>query len=848
MKKSFSPRSLALSIIAISLLAIIIIITTTSSKASSPLGTRLSGKILLQVEDSGKAWYVSADNDNQRIYLGSPEEAHCLMKTLGLGISNNDLNRYLNTNNNKFPARLSGKILLAVEKNGEAYYINPDNLKGYYLGRPIDALKLMRELSLGITNTNLNTIPVLDNTEMLKKCNITKTEEQKNTETNISLVTQEVAPMTNFSHIVSVSATITNPDNISIKERGLLYDFTIFPNTNLTPTLDKYNQKLISETSSPNNTYTINISNLIPGSYPFIRSYAITGDNQIIYGNTINITGLGSNSLPSSLISSPLPVYTLTYTAGANGTLLGSATQNISKNSNGTAVEAVPNTGYHFVNWSDDLTDNPRIDTSITSNLSVTANFAINTYTVTFEDHDGSFISSSSVNYGSGATAPAPPTIVGYTFTGWNVAFNNVTSDLTVTAQYTINSYTLTYTAGTGGSLTGLTTQSVNYDSDGTDVTAVPNTGYHFVNWSDGSTANPRTDTNITSDLSVIANFAINIYTVTFKDYDNSVISSSSVIYGNSATAPADPTRTGYTFNDWDVAFDNITSDLTVTAQYTINSYTLTYIAGAGGSLTGSTTQSVNYNSDGTEVTAVADSGYHFVKWSDDLTDNPRTDINISGNITVEAEFAELVCPESTITDARDGKIYETVAIGSQCWFKENLAYLPMVHNNSDYVASSTAGLPGYGVYGYYGSDLATAKSQPNYSTYGVLYNWYAVDQVNICPTGWHVPTDAEWTALTNHLGTNAGSKLAGSYDLWNNGALRQSTDFGTSGFNALPAGDRNGNGDFNSLGGDACFWSSSEDNPGNSWSRYLGSGIAGVNRYDVLQANGYSVRCLRTE
>jgi hypothetical protein len=161
------------------------------------------------------------------------------MKTLGLGISNNDLNRYLNTNNNKF-RRLSGKILLAVEQNGEAYYINPDNLKGYYLGRPIDALKLMRELSLGITNTNLNTIPVLDNTEMLSKCNITKTEEQQeNTETNISLVTQEVAPMTNFSHIVSISATLINPDNISIKERGLLYDFTIFPNTNLIPTLDK---------------------------------------------------------------------------------------------------------------------------------------------------------------------------------------------------------------------------------------------------------------------------------------------------------------------------------------------------------------------------------------------------------------------------------------------------------------------------------------------------------------------------------------------------------------------------------------------------------------------------------
>ena len=170
------------------------------------------------------------------------------MRTLGLGISNNDLNKYLNNNINKFPTRLSGKILLAVEQHGEAYYINPLNLRGYYLGRPSDALSLMRELSLGITNTNLNTIPVLDNTEMLTKCNITVTEDEEEneltpieTETSISLVTNPVAPMSSFSHIVSVSATITNPDNISIKERGLLYDFTIFPNTNLTPTLDKYN-------------------------------------------------------------------------------------------------------------------------------------------------------------------------------------------------------------------------------------------------------------------------------------------------------------------------------------------------------------------------------------------------------------------------------------------------------------------------------------------------------------------------------------------------------------------------------------------------------------------------------
>jgi hypothetical protein len=120
----------------------------------------------------------------------------------------------------------------------------------------------------------------------------------------------------------------------------------------------------------------------------------------------------------------------------------------------GTAVTAVGNTGYHFVNWSDGSTSNPRTDTNVMANVSVTASFAINTYT-------------------------------------------------------------LTYTAGANGSISGTSPQSVNYGASGTAVTAVGNTGYHFVNWSDGSTANPRTDTNVMANVSVTASFTKNIYTIT---------------------------------------------------------------------------------------------------------------------------------------------------------------------------------------------------------------------------------------------------------------------------------------------------------------------------------------------
>ncbi len=155
----------------------------------------------------------------------------------------------------------------------------------------------------------------------------------------------------------------------------------------------------------------------------------------------------------------------------------------------------------------------------------------------------------------------------------------NVTANVAVTANFAINTFTLSYTAGAGGSLTGETSQTVNYGEDGTAVTAVPDTGYHFVNWSDGSTANPRTDTNVTANVDVTANFAI-------------------------------------------------------------NTFTLSYTAGANGTLTGETSQTVNYGEDGTAVEAVANTGYHFVNWSDGSTANPRTDTNVTANVAVTANFA----------------------------------------------------------------------------------------------------------------------------------------------------------------------------------------------------------------
>jgi subtilisin family serine protease len=126
------------------------------TKIDNSLSKRMNGKILLQVEKNGEGWYVYPDN-KKKYYLGRPADAFGIMRNLGLGIKHSELENYLKT---KFPSRLLGKIFLDVEQNGEAYYVNPDDLKGYYLGRPADAFKIMRELGLGITNNDIRKIDV----------------------------------------------------------------------------------------------------------------------------------------------------------------------------------------------------------------------------------------------------------------------------------------------------------------------------------------------------------------------------------------------------------------------------------------------------------------------------------------------------------------------------------------------------------------------------------------------------------------------------------------------------------------------------------------------------------------
>ncbi len=126
-----------------------------SASPSGPIASRLKGRILLQVQDKGQAWYVNP-TDGRRYYLGRPADAFALMRRFGLGISNSDFASL--ASNPSAWKRLAGRILLKVEDSGKAYYFDPLTLELHYLGRPDDAFNVMRTRGLGITNSDLGQI------------------------------------------------------------------------------------------------------------------------------------------------------------------------------------------------------------------------------------------------------------------------------------------------------------------------------------------------------------------------------------------------------------------------------------------------------------------------------------------------------------------------------------------------------------------------------------------------------------------------------------------------------------------------------------------------------------------
>ncbi len=239
--------------------------------------------------------------------------------------------------------------------------------------------------------------------------------------------------------------------------------------------------------------------------------------------------------------------------------------------------------------------------------------------------------------------------------------------------------YTVTFVAGTGGTLTGTTSQTITSGGSTTAVTAVPNTGFGLTNWTGSgfttSTTNPLTVANVTANMTITASFAaLPTYTVTFAAGTGGTLTgtmSQSVLSGSSATPVTAVPSAGYMFVNWTgigfttstsnpLTVTNVPSNLTITANFaTLPTYTVTFVAGTGGTLTGSASQSVISGGSTSAVTAVASTGYTFGTWTGSgfttSTTNPLTVANVTANLTLTANFNVLPATTLAYTDPTTG-------------------------------------------------------------------------------------------------------------------------------------------------------------------------------------------------
>jgi uncharacterized repeat protein (TIGR02543 family) len=374
------------------------------------------------------------------------------------------------------------------------------------------------------------------------------------------------------------------------------------------------------------------------------------------YKDYSNVT----SDLSNWIFTATLKTYTLTINA-ANGTVTRSpnkATYNVGET---VTLTPNPNSCYHFGNWSGDAsgTANP-LTITMDTNKTVTANFAVNTYTLTINATNGSVTRSpNKTTYNCGETVILTPSAnSGYRFANWSGDASGTANPLTitmdgnktVTANFAINTYALTVNASNGS--VARSPNKTTYNAGETvTLTPNPNSCYRFANWSgDASgTANPLTVT-MNGNKTITANFVLNTYTLTVNATNGSVSRSpNKTTYNCGETVTLTPSPNScYRFSNWSGNASGTANPLTITmdanktitANFAINTYTLT-VSATNGLVTRSPNKTTYNCGETVTLTANANSCYRFGNWSGDASGTTRSlTITMNGNKTVTANFA----------------------------------------------------------------------------------------------------------------------------------------------------------------------------------------------------------------
>jgi uncharacterized protein (TIGR02145 family)/uncharacterized repeat protein (TIGR02543 family) len=555
--------------------------------------------------------------------------------------------------------------------------------------------------------------------------------------------------------------------------------------------------------------------------------------------------------------------YTLTlkiYPEGSGSVSIEPDKENYAFDDAVTVTATPSSTEYEFTSWSGASSSK---DNSVTITMdgskTLTAGFRRvdepppPRFTVTFNSNGGGIEPPEIPEY-SGADIMLPDQLKmqknGYSFGGWNTksdgtgsayqanSYYTVTQNITLFAKW-IPVYTVTFNGNGGGDAPN----AKNADS-GSTITLpyhenLARSGYTIGGW---NTSAAGTGTNyaagasytVAGNITLYAKWTLNAYTITFNANGGSVTSTSGLT-GDGwklSSLPA-PTRSCYTFGGWYTAATNGTAvttgtafsgDATIYAQWNAVSlsYTLTTNISptGGGTVSRSPNQTAPYSC-GTSVTvtAAAASGYVFTGWSGAATSSSASvSVTMNSEMTLTANF----------------RLYKMVTIGGKKWMAENLNY-------------DTANGTGSWCYG---------NSQDSCTKYGRLYNWKTAmagassstanpsGVQGVCPSGWHLPSSAEWQALVDAVGgySTAGKHLK-SKTGWT--AYSGIENLDTYGFSALPGGLRLTGGSFGYAGPYGIWWTATANGSGYAYTRGMDHYLDLLNEGNFDVSVGLSVRCV---
>ncbi|MHC4538158.1 MAG: InlB B-repeat-containing protein [Planctomycetota bacterium] len=364
-----------------------------------------------------------------------------------------------------------------------------------------------------------------------------------------------------------------------------------------------------------------------------------------------------------------LRAYGLTVTAG-DGSVTKNPDQANYSHGETITLEAVPNTGHRFLNWTGDLSGNTNPATLVMdADKSVSAGFALKTYSLKVTAGDGSVTKSpnkTSYKHGETVTLEAVPN-KDYSFTNWSGDLSGGTNpttlvmdaDKSVTAGFALKTYSLIVIAGDGSITKSPNKTSYNH-GEAVTLEAVPNKGYSFSNWTGDLSGNTNPTTLVMETAkSVTAGFALKTYSLTVTAADGSVTKNpdqANYNHGETVTLEAVPNK-GYSFLNWTGDLSGNTNPATlimetaksVTAGFALKTYSLTITAGDG-SVTKSPPQTSYNRGETVALEAVPNTGYSFTNWSGDLSGstNPATlvidaDKSVTASFTLTAKVSDVI-------------------------------------------------------------------------------------------------------------------------------------------------------------------------------------------------------------